>query len=596
MFLATTNYQPFWDAEDELLFLGPWCTRYDRRHEWEALKYRYLPNPWDDRQRLDRDIGYCLGVLDHLVEELTTYLNGVHNVSHGPRYWRILVGFWLHYYVHDLYGRYVLLREALDSFPDIRTVCLSPTCWVTPHDTLETLAFYEGEQFPLQLDSQVLRAFGRGLPERPAEFPHQGRRAGSMAASAALRGTARRWARKWARRGLGWVRPYRKPEIILSDLNVGWRDVWTIVRASGFQARPLLGTLPDDVRGEREIGSSRSGLGTLKARDEFERVLVACLPDNLPTVFLEGYAQTRELSRADWAHPPKVLASSVGWVRNEYFKFVAAESAERGSRLLGIQHGGVYGLGRSVAGEVLERAMTDRWYAWGWASLADDPKVRNLPCPRLSGLDRPRRSNQADQALYVSTVVLPISVHRMHNCPIGSQFEEYCTWRLKFIGALTKQVADQLLVRLYPADMGWNQAQRLKDAVLDVRLDDMTAGLMDRLTQARLAVFDHSGTSFLEGLAAGVPCVLFWNPAHWECRPVAVPYLDRLREAGILFDDPVMAARQVVQVYEDPETWWQSARVRGAREAFTERFAMNRQDWVDMWVRELKTEAALSRA
>lgn len=591
MFLATTDYRPFWDTEDELLFLGPWCTRYDRRHEWERLKYRYLPNPWNDRGRLDRDIAYCIGVVDHLIEDLTAYLNATHNVSHGPRYWRILLGFWLHYYVHDLYGRYVYVREALEQFPDIQTVCLAPDSWLTPRDTTECVAQYEQDRFPLQLYSQVLRAAGRALPERSATF------ACSADVDRMASGTARLrpLAERWIDRGVSWLQPWRQRDIVLSDLNFSIRHVWAIIRATGFRARLLCETLPRSARGERKSWPGRDGLGSLKTRDEFQQVLVHTLSCNFPTVFLEGYARAREACRAGWEPPPRVLVSSVGWVFNEYFKFVAAESVERGSRLLGIQHGGVYGIGKSVAGEVLERSITDRWYAWGWASLTDDPKVGDLPSPQVARIARSAHRGPTDQILYVSTVVLPISIHRMHNCPIGSQFEEYFDWRLKFIGALSKQVADQILIRLYPVDLGWNQAQRIKDAVPGVRLDDMTSGLKDRLKGVRLALFDHSGTSFLEGLASGVPCLLFWNPAHWECRPVVAPYMDSLRHAGILFDDPVMAAHQTVKVYADPETWWESDRVRQAREVFVERFALNRPNWPESWARELRAEAALSR-
>jgi putative transferase (TIGR04331 family) len=273
---------------------------------------------------------------------------------------------------------------------------------------------------------------------------------------------------------------------------------------------------------------------------------------------------------------------------------LAAECTERGSRLLGVQHGGVYGLGKAVAGEVLERAITDRWYAWGWAELASDPKVRNLPNPGLSALAGTTPNVRADQILYVSTD-FPISMNRLHNSPIENQYEEYFTWRLKFIGALSEPVRERLFVRLYPIDFGWTQSQRLKAAIPDVGLDDFTQGFEGRLSQARLAVFDHPGTTFLQGMVSGIPCVLFWKPSHWEMRDSARLYLDRLRDAGILFDDPVGAAGQVLRVWKEPDRWWGSAQVRNAREAFVERFALARPDWLKVWVRELTAEAVLSR-
>lgn len=589
MFLATTNFTPFWDTTDELLFLGPACARYDRRHEWEGLKFQFLPNRWDDRERLDRDIAYCVRAGEHLVEVLAAYLNEVHGVSHESRYWRILLGFWLHYYVHDLYTRYLNVREALEVFPDIRTLTLAPECWITPRDTAESVALYDSDRYPLQLYAQILRAVGRGEPSRAAEFSP------SLTVAARLNATAglRAWARRGVRRGLKWIQPRRGLDIALCDLNVSWRHVWSVVRGSGFRAWPFLESLPAGAEAEREVGPRRDGLGALKGEDEFERVLISTLPFTFPTVFLEGHARAREVSLAHWTQVPKVVVSSLGWVFNEPFKLFAAECAERGSRLLGVQHGGVYGLGKNVAGEVLERAITDRWYAWGWADLASDPKVRNLPHPGLSALAGTTPNVRADQILYVSTD-FPISTSRLHNSPIENQYEEYFTWRLKFIGALSEPVRERLFVRLYPIDFGWTQSQRLKAAIPDVCLDDFTQGFEGRLSQARLAVFDHPGTTFLQGMVSGIPCVLFWKPSHWETRDSAKPYLDCLRDAEILHDDPVAAAGQVLRVWNEPERWWGSAQVREAREAFVEHFALAGPDWVETWVRELTAEVALA--
>jgi len=108
-------------------------------------------------------------------------------------------------------------------------------------------------------------------------------------------------------------------------------------------------------------------------------------------------------------------------------------------------------------------------------------------------------------------------------------------------------------------------------------------------------VFDHPSTTCLEGLVSGVPCLLFWNPDHWECRPSAVSYLNQLRRAGVLFHDPGAASAQLLKISEDPLTWWLSEPVREAREKFAENFAFHSPRWVDSWVAELKTEATLSR-
>src|SRR5213593_2246507 len=103
MFLATTALSEFWDKRQPLLFLGSWCLRYDRRADWEGLRYKMLPSPWNDRKRFHEAAKYLDGVGERFLGHLVEYLNAAHRVSHGSRYWRVLIGPWLTYCLHAVY-------------------------------------------------------------------------------------------------------------------------------------------------------------------------------------------------------------------------------------------------------------------------------------------------------------------------------------------------------------------------------------------------------------------------------------------------------------------------------------------------------------
>src|SRR2546427_2927490 len=107
MFLATTALSEFWDKDQEILFLGSWCLRYDRRAEWESLKYQVMPCPWDDRKRFYDAAHYLDECGERILIQLTRYLNSVHGTSCSQRYWRILIGPWLIHYMHVAYDRYI---------------------------------------------------------------------------------------------------------------------------------------------------------------------------------------------------------------------------------------------------------------------------------------------------------------------------------------------------------------------------------------------------------------------------------------------------------------------------------------------------------
>jgi putative transferase (TIGR04331 family) len=92
MYLATTALTEFWKVDEPILFLGEWCLKYSERHVWEPLIYQVLEYPWNDHERLSDAITYCDGVYESLLETLTEYMNNVHGVNYGKRYWRIILG------------------------------------------------------------------------------------------------------------------------------------------------------------------------------------------------------------------------------------------------------------------------------------------------------------------------------------------------------------------------------------------------------------------------------------------------------------------------------------------------------------------------
>jgi len=112
--------------------------------------------------------------------------------------------------------------------------------------------------------------------------------------------------------------------------------------------------------------------------------------------------------------------------------------------------------------------------------------------------------------------------------------------------------------------------------------------LINWMKKAKLVVIDHPHTAFLESLTINVPSVFYWDHDIYSMRQEAEPYFQLLRDAGILYKDPVSAARKVNEIFDDPEEWWLSDVVQDARKEFCDRFAYARKDWMDVWVKELR--------
>ena len=576
MFLATTARSDFWDAEDELLFLGPWCTPYDRKPEWERLRGRMLANPWDDRERLSRAIAYCDEVSERLLPLLADWLNARHGTKFSTRYWRILLGLWLRYHIQQLYDHYIHATDALKAHPGARTLLSDEADYRTPADFEEFLFLcMRTDEYHLQLYSSIFARLGN-FPRRrltSPESPLSPYAVGESGSNFSLSLIGKRCL------------PYLSRLVIsrsrCSDLYLTRTESLHLFCATGGKLLPYLGPRPPHA--VMPDAGSRAGLASLPARDEFERLLVQSLPKHLPLLYLESYEQMRQQSLLSLGKRPEMILTSVGWYSNEATKFAMAEAAENGTRLWGVQHGGGPGMVRYHPTEAHELAIFDRYFTWGWSRLAKDPKLADWPHPKTSR-SLPARPSGGD-VLFLTTTE-PLSTTRLARGPLGTQGLRYLEWQVDFISALPEPVFRRLRVRDYPDDMGWAHHRRLLDRFPGLRFDG-SEPFERSVAAASLVVCDHPATTMLETIPAGVPTLVFWDPAYYEARPQAEPFLSALRQQGVLFDSPKAAAREVETALADPLGWRDVPERRKAAEDFCRVYALRDSDWARVWARDI---------
>jgi putative transferase (TIGR04331 family) len=74
-------------------------------------------------------------------------------------------------------------------------------------------------------------------------------------------------------------------------------------------------------------------------------------------------------------------------------------------------------------------------------------------------------------------------------------------------------------------------------------------------------------------LTWNVPTLIFWDPRYFELRGQAEPYFDMLESVGIFHKTPKSAAQQMIKVWGDIESWWQSDEVQRVREIFINQYS-----------------------
>jgi putative transferase (TIGR04331 family) len=544
-----------------------------------------LPSPWADHSRYEQAAVYVDNLYERALRFLTDCLNHSHRVDNSVRYWRILIGPWLRFYIDALYDRYAHVSDALRTNPDAVSVCLDDEDWVIARDTLQFSELVTEDAFNLQLFSQVFNGLGlkfetRRIPQVVSAVAPEHR------LLSAIHSTVSR------------IVNFLPNDSYVGVLSAALPGSLPVRLFAGAQVRMLPVGVPR-ISGDTEVIeiSARRTLGSFSAQNEFECILAEALPYGVPTLFFEGYRLAAANAAAYPRRLPRVLLST-DWFFTEGAKFILARASQESVRLLGLQHGGGYGTLRNFFAETHERAVADKFLVWGWEEQ-DGETLRNVPAPALSAALR-RKTHKKREAsdIVFATTNHPRYLHRFHSAPVGSQWNEYWADATSFLLHLDERTRALIRVRLRLPDFGQDRSLRFLAAVPGIRFDDSTVDVTQRLLSSRMVVVDHPMTMMLEALRLNVPTVVFFDPTLWELRTAAQPFFERLREARVVCDTPEDAAAQVKAVSDEPESWWRNASVQRARNAFVEEYALSIENWIPAWrdiLRELLQESRILR-
>jgi putative transferase (TIGR04331 family) len=582
VFLISTADERFWRCDGPVLLMGEWCRTYAKRDFWREHPHEVLPYHWDDRAKVARDYAYLDRLYERTLASLAETLNRIHGTSHSLRYWRIVLGPWWSLLLTVLFDRYETFATAVNSGKATATLAgrYEPRAWL-PADIRPFLRWLnDNDAYNQYIYSRLVETVG-GIPYetidvsdsvpgpmRPAPTRRRALEAGMWNATLKL--------------------PSRFTRIALVDSSLSSKDQMRLQMQLG-QAPTLR---PPDIEAPPvRIDDARRRLAaeSIRPAAPFEAFVSRMLPEQMPSAYLENYAEMVSRARAAYPRRPRVIFTAVAYEAVEGFKFWAAENVERGAKLVGTQHGCHFGTARFIETEDHQRRIYDRFYSWGWTDPGD-PSVVPLAAAKLNRATAVR-SNPAGP-IVLAAIAWPRYAYRLYSVPIGasgtlSHLEE----QFRFAEALPAEVRAVLMVRTFPSDRGWQQRDRWAERCPDVRCDPGGVKFLDRLRAARLLVCNAASTTMLESFAANYPTVLYLNPEQFELRADAQPYFDALRDAGILHDSTEAAAATVAKIWRDPDAWWRDAGVQRGRAQFAARFASTHPHWRRDWTRALRALA-----
>lgn len=580
--MITTADERTWKFDQPVLFLGEWCKHYSRRSLWEKMDAVVLPFHWKDLDKFHKDYLYLSGFYERQLMALAGKLNELHRVDKELRYWRILIGPWLAYFIQMLFDRWSSIQHAVKSF-DISgtTVMADMDEFMVPNDMESFCRLFIGDEWNHYIFANILKHHSE-ISCGKVDFDGVSRTAiasGSEGLKKRLFAKYLQWTSHLVAADDAFFLSTYLPNAEMLKLQMRfWQfpQLWQSVPPTGAP-----------------IDWTQRSWSVEPGRNEFELFVQTMIPRQIPALYLEGYRRLSEqVSGLPWPSRPQLIFTSNALWYDTVSMAYTAEKVTQGTPLVYGQHGGAYGAIKCSWPEEHEVAISDRYLTWGWTD-ASRPQVEAVGM--LKKVKIRRDVADSPQRLLFVTLECP-----KYTWGITSELlvmsDEYIAKCMQFAEDLPDKIRDALLVRLTSHDFGWGQAAQWKERFPDIERDLGSQLMQNLLREARLAVYTYNSTGYLEAFASDIPSVLYWDPKVSTLRDSAVPYFERLKQVGILHESPESAAAHVSAVWDDVEAWWLSPAVRDALESFKARYCHMPTNLLDQIECALRKSTAVSQS
>ncbi len=573
-------------AHAAMHLLGKWFSAKELAQlKKEFPKLAVLPYPFLHEAQRRQAYSYCEETAEALLAQLVPWLNTVHGIQYQPRSWRIQCGFFLVTYVQTLYERYVCLQQARERNPLFQVFISPPHSYQTPNNFLEGVGLLQSDRWNQQLYSQIIayKCWFKCSEAVPAKTAIK--LAINCAPGLGYQVPWRARLKRWFFRVLNRFYPLAPTMYYVGNKPISGRlKLMLRSRFTQLQLLPLGRQLVQSSGINRPL---REGMPQ-EGRDDFAHLVLATLRVNFPKIWLEDFhllaAQLKSFSLKN--RLPTRLVTDTGWYANETFQRWAAECAERGTKLIGVQHGGGYGDRLINTSEIHERKCADYYISWGWQ---DHPSVVPLASLKLEKSRKdsffyPLRRKEALKIFYPTTAFSRYQTS-FESSHCTSQWEEYLSWQERFIDNLAPEWRKILVLRLYHLDYGRDIFAHFRARYPDLTMVDSRdyRSFVSYLRGTALFIADNMGTTMLEALARDIPTLMFWQVADWPSRAEVSSLYSQLTEVQVFHHSPESAASTLNQLMPEVYQWWHEPRRYQVVKRYQETFARTSPGWVDEW-------------
>lgn len=305
--------------------------------------------------------------------------------------------------------------------------------------------------------------------------------------------------------------------------------------------------------------------------DCFLRFLKNYFFETFPTIYLESFSAVKNQITNFWKKFPKLK-----FIINEVFighsidnLYLSFAKEEYKIFHYHNEHGGMnHQYLMSNTPKYIK--FSDKMLTIGW----DSPSPKTIPLGTLRNWGEYKGSEKWDVTFFACPHLRNISSFGGVDSFSGSYNIErtFAFYRL-FFSSLPKKILRRILYRPYKSflDLYAPLPNDLKMYISEMLTDNSNIAGIDLLAQSKLAIYTYINSGYLEALYNNKPCIIYYDPDRQPLQKKYINFFNDLIQAGIIVKTANDAASLLINIIDDPQSWWRSKQVQQGREAFFEK-------------------------
>ena len=574
--LVVSTDKELWDESRSMLFLGEWCNLYKDSEHNKNLNIIIHPHHWADKKKQEIDCKFLDDIYEQKLLDLSHSLSDIHNLKFDIRYWRIIIGPWLKFFIDAVYDRFESIRSSIDNYEiDSTNIFDYSVDDYVPNDFIE---FYDHLRFD---DWNQIIFF-----ELIKEFNIPYKKISKINLINHKINTQKQLVKDKFRNLLYSVNNMFSNyfnDIVLFELYVPFYKLVSL--------QFKLGQLP--YIGEKSISSSnrktdfdkRKKINFHRTNEKFSEFLNNQIINFFPRIYLENFKEIKNKVLNKFPTDPKLIITSNAYQANDCFKIWSAHHTQKKVPLIIHQHGGTFGISKYNQTETHQLKISDNFISWGW-NKKNYNNIKYLPALKIN----PNKINydKINGDILLTLASTPRYFYNFFGIPNGPEFLDYVEDQKQFIKYLNKKVVSKLKIRPDSTEFGWDIPARISEVIDFSKFELNKIDFIKRLKNTKICIGTYNATIFLETLSYNIPTIVFFNLEQCNIRPEAIYYFEKLKSVGIFHDSPEAAAKFLNKIETNIEEWWNEPKLQLIRREFCDEYVKTSKNWATEWSSFLK--------